>query len=502
MEQALAAPATQGMPATPPPKSGGDPVAALFGDASRARRNVAADDATISEMEERVRAPRLTPPPPQQAVTDPLQAFGQPAMWLAAIGSLFTRRPFTNSIISAGQVLKATHEQDQAAAQSAYNTWKTETENSIKLAKYEQDAYKAAISKKGVDVREADADLRATITAFQNAPLLKVYQTEGFDGVSRYIETHGKSLKKVEDGAEKFDITHGAEIDARTIAAYNQKINRGETVPDQEKRSAEDAKARQDARIAPKVAEARAKSDATAIDDDAAKQIAEQTLVGDYHGTTGLARNSSSMRKIADWRAKLAKEQGLTGADLASKDAEFIGQTAAQRVLGVRGAGIEVGIAEAQRFAPMVLELSDKIDRTQFPTINSLELGAEKGTGGEDVVRLVDALNAYKMAYTQILTRGGMPTDDSRKRSDEVIDKNWSSGQIKAAIDQLGKEMTGAQSAVPAVKDELYHQLTGKTRNSAPGSSDKPPAQYPDAKKAPDGHWYVQKDGKYFRVKE
>jgi len=503
MSQTLAAPATQGMPLPASPQRGVDPVASLFGDVRRSKENIAVDDATIGSMEEHARAPRLTPPPPQQAVTDPLQAFGQPAMWLAAIGSLFTRRPFVNAINAAGQVLKATHEQDQAAAMNAFNQWKIESENGIKLAKYEQDAYKAAIAKKGVDVREADANLKATITAFQNAPLLQVYQTEGFDGVSRYLSTYGKSLKKTEDASVKFDVIHGGELNARTISSYNQKVNRGEPVTEQEKRDAEDAKALQDARMAPKIEEAKLKSQATAISDADADLIAEQTWHGDYHGTVGLARNSASMIKVAAARTRYAKAHNLTGADAAAADAEFNGILASQRVLGTRWTGIETGIQEAQRFGPMVLKLSDKIDRTEFPTVNSLQLAAEKGTGGEDVVRLIDALNAYKMAYTQILTRGGMPTDDSRRRSDEVIDKAWSTGQIKAALDQLGKEMQGAQSAVPAVKDALYFQLTGKHRQPQP---DQPPAKYPDAKKAPDGDWYVTKTEngvkKFYKVKE
>jgi len=41
----------------------------------------------------------------------------------------------------------------------------------------------------------------------------------------------------------------------------------------------------------------------------------------------------------------------------------------------------------------------------------------------------------------------------------------------------------------------------GIGENPAGGeSSDKPPAGYPDAKKAPDGMWYVQKDGKWHRI--
>ena len=115
-----------------------------------------------------------------------------------------TRRPFTNAIIGAGKVLESTHAQDQAVATTAYQTWKTESENAVKLANYELNAYKAAIAKKGVDVREADAAVKTAISAFQNAPLLKVYQTEGMDGVARYVQTYGKSLKQTTDAQSKF----------------------------------------------------------------------------------------------------------------------------------------------------------------------------------------------------------------------------------------------------------------------------------------------------------
>lgn len=265
----------------------------------------------------------------------------------------------------------------------------------------------------------------------------------------------------------KTGVGAAAENDAKTIADAN--IAAFEKQQGRPASDAERAKFRQQARIDPKIAEFAQKQDANAISDEAANLTAEESLRGDWHGTVGMGRNSASMKKIADARARIAKERGITGDQLAANTAEFIGATAAQRVLGTRGAGIELGIAEAQKFAPMVLSLSDKIDRTKYPTLNALELAVSKGTGGEDVIRLTDALNAYKTAYTQILTRGGLPTDDARRRSDEVIDKAWSNGQIRAAVDQLGQEMDAASSAVPTVRDKLYRSLTGKDR---PGGSE------------------------------
>ena len=260
--------------------------------------------------------------------------------------------------------------------------------------------------------------------------------------------------------------TPGQAVESDAMAIADKRIADQEAKDGRPLDQAQRAEIRQAARQDPKIQEAARKLDATAIDDDAAKLIAEESLRGDWHGTVGMGRNQASMRKVADWRARLAKDQGLSGAALAANTAEFNGIMAAERVLGTRGAGIDLGIAEAQKFAPMVLRASDMVDRTKYPTVNSMVLAVEKGTGGESVIRLIDAMNAYKMAYTQILTRGGMPTDDARRRSDEVINAAWSNGQIKTAIDQLNQEMNGARSAVPEVRDNLYKTLTGNTRAS------------------------------------
>lgn len=42
--------------------------------------------------------------------------------------------------------------------------------------------------------------------------------------------------------------------------------------------------------------------------------------------------------------------------------------------------------------------------------------------------------------------------------------------------------------------------LLNLREDGAPATADQPPAAYPNARRAPDGHWYVEQDGKFFRV--
>ena len=90
------------------------------------QKTLADDRAKVETLEPA--APKLTPPPVQPPPADPFQAFGQPAMWLAALGGLLTRHPLTSAIQSAGAVMDSVHKQDDAAAQRALSEWKINSE--------------------------------------------------------------------------------------------------------------------------------------------------------------------------------------------------------------------------------------------------------------------------------------------------------------------------------------------------------------------------------------
>lgn len=143
---------------------------------------------------------KLTPAPPQEVATDPATAFGQPAMFLALFGSLLTRNHLTNAIGAMGAVLKSTHDQDQEIAKANYERWKVESENAVKMAKYQQDAYTAAIRKKGVDANAGRAEIETQMAAMKDEVMQQVYQTEGLPGVRKLLFARGKQTAAMEAG--------------------------------------------------------------------------------------------------------------------------------------------------------------------------------------------------------------------------------------------------------------------------------------------------------------
>ena len=120
----------------------------------------------------------LKPPPPMEPVppfkpqqTSPDQMWGSAAMMLAAIGSLFTRRPLVTALNAASATLQAFHKGDMDAAQQGFQAWKAASENYLKLKNYELESYKAMSAKYSGDANEFWSHIRA-IAAENNDPTM------------------------------------------------------------------------------------------------------------------------------------------------------------------------------------------------------------------------------------------------------------------------------------------------------------------------------------------
>lgn len=226
-------------------------------------------------------------------------------------------------------------------------------------------------------------------------------------------------------------------------------------------------------------------SASASLSSDALDTLADRTIAGDTSALTGLGYGEGGAANRAAAQERITqklKEQGLGGADLAAKIASFGGEKAGARTAGTREANVGMAVTEAQLFMPLALEASKLVPRTQFPTLNSILLSAEKGVGGENVVRLAVATNSLVNAYARAVTPSGIPTEGNQTRARELLDKAWGDGQYGAAIDQLSKEMTAAKQSPVQQQQEQAARISG--RSTAPASAPAAQASKPTA--APD----------------
>ena len=210
------------------------------------------------------------------------------------------------------------------------------------------------------------------------------------------------------------------------------------------------------------------------VDDDTANYIAGEVLKGNKDATVGLARNSANVAKVGRALVRLAKEQGVGPGDLTVRFAEFTGLMQAERTLGARTANMEVPANEVEYMAPLALEASQKVDRSQFPSLNDALIAAAKGTGSEDVVQFAQATNSLIVTYAKFLNPTGVPTDADKARATEILSTGWSQGQFAAAIAQMKREIQSGQTAVRRTREELSH---GAVTPSASGGQAAAPGQ-------------------------
>jgi hypothetical protein len=149
--------------------------------------------------------PVLQKPPKPETNDNPWAAFGQPAMLIAALGSLFTRRPAINAMNAMAGVLDATQKKDAAVAKQKYDEWKIETENTVKLAQFQEKAYDAALKKMEVDARAGEAEIRTLMIAHHDETMEKIRQQAGMAGVKSALKDRKQQTENLKAQAKAIE---------------------------------------------------------------------------------------------------------------------------------------------------------------------------------------------------------------------------------------------------------------------------------------------------------
>jgi hypothetical protein len=247
------------------------------------------------------------------------------------------------------------------------------------------------------------------------------------------------------------------------------------------------------------------------LNDDSVKIIAQDYRAGNSTALSGLGYGQiGAVNRAKVWNeiSRQIKAAGGDGRDLAAAHANFLADTAGARTAATREANVGASVAEAQQTFPLALDASNNLPRSSFVPWNKAVQAFEAGTSDPQLTRYVTALRGAITAYSQALSRTGVNTVHAQEAAETLLNQASGPEGIKAALDQMQKEMQAANLAPAMVRDAITARITGKpVQSSAPyigGSSpqaEKPPVE--GAKKAPDGKWYVpdpNRPGKYLEV--
>ena len=127
---------------------------------------------------------------------------------------------------------------------------------------------------------------------------------------------------------------------------------------------------------------------------------------------------------------------------------KYTGKQSGARTMGTRSSNLAMATDVAEEQIPLVKATSERIDRTEFPTINAMVIAAQKGTGNEDVVRFLEQVNTLKYVYARALNPTGVARVQDLDRFDNIINQAWSKGQVNAALDQIQQSLAAERRGV------------------------------------------------------
>lgn len=207
-----------------------------------------------------------------------------------------------------------------------------------------------------------------------------------------------------------------------------------------------------------------------------AKFIAQQVLAGNQQAGAGLARNVKAKAMVARAITDEANAQGVDAKELTAIMAQYRGLNAAETTLGHRDAVAGMAVQETRNLAPLVLEASANVDRTEYSDINKIILATRMRTGDPNVVKLGQAINGYINTYARAINPSGTPTVSDKDHAREILQAAWSQGQIEQGIAQLDKELDAALKSPRQVRDRLKAEQMGKPEPETPAVGAAPAA--------------------------
>jgi hypothetical protein len=412
----------------------------------------------INDSTGALQPPKLdTPPKPDVKQTNPVEIWGSAAMFMATVGSLMTRQHLTTALNSAAGVMQSFKKQDQDAMNQAFEEWKVSSDNAIKMANFEMEAYKSALAKSSKDESAAMAEFTAYAHAFGNHTTAQLGEQRLVLEAKKYVLDAEKATGEM----EKTNLEIAEKQDSMNIA---MDLNKASVMSQAAAKSGDpnQIKAAQDFQA--EVTE-RAQNHMTAFkgtgggagglytDEDIGRMV-DQRLQGDKSVGQG---NSFGYRSVGDANrkkynealTKRMKEEGVTGADMARRDAEYGGLKTEEQTLGRRSAGIEIAADEAGKMADQARAASAAVPRAGWKVVNDFILAGKTETSDPKLRQLLIASDALVNARARAISPSGQLHLADQIEGRKLLAGAFSAGDYNASVDQFLKEIE-AMKAAPA----------------------------------------------------
>jgi len=403
-------------------------VASVKGAYKQAQDALGKEDKAMQPALERGRAAANQPMP---EVPEPKKAGPAPDLrtiqkdsegWLTAISALAAfvgsrgRMGGTGALKAFAAGSKGLQEGNKQAFDAATTKWKEDTEAMLKENDQEMRKYDAILKNRELSEHEAMNEIKMVAAEYQNQTMMAM------DNYHQAAAAYDSRQK----------LTLQADLAYKKMDAHEKMLQEREDKKDALiAKNLKNFDSMKDTDIVPGLSATKA---------DILNKIKTLHDTGGNYAAAGISTRTMN-NPIKDM-VESVKAQIYPNEQTSEMRAQFAGEQQFQRSLATRSAPAVAATKEMDHLAQPMVHAVSNLDPTSYPDLNSLRNAYDKKTGGPDVVRAFQAVQAYKTAYVGLLTKNGVPTDQARSKSDELFGEDMSLPQIEGAV--LQSKIEGA----------------------------------------------------------
>lgn len=204
------------------------------------------------------------------------------------------------------------------------------------------------------------------------------------------------------------------------------------------------------------------------FDSETIDMLADQALTGDKSVFSGRGMTGANLGAIRQRMNQKMRDRGMTGADIAAANAQFMGFGAAQRTAGVKGANVQLAGAEFQGLLPLAKQASSAVSRSKILPFGKAQIMFNEQTNDPALREFAAVNNGIINTYARAISPTGVPTVSDKDHARQILSTAFDQKSYEATLNMLNKEIAAAMQSPIHVRESLRQELTGKGASSTP----------------------------------
>lgn len=405
----------------------------------------------------KLKPPELAAPPKADDYqSDPMQKLGSSGAMIAALGSLLTRKHLTGAFKAMAEVNNSINAGDASKYKAAYDTWKVNNENSLKIAEWNQKNLDDLARR--IKEKEAGAEDEARLYAIATEnPSLKNAILTG--QAQRYIDDHKQwtlDYQKSSDAVKMEKDFISAKLDDAM-----QKNGGKPLTPAQVSEVSVSAKKEFDTKPLARAAQTPSSVDWGSLkpgdivpgtgDTLAAIDQKVDTLHnGGSYSDAGIPMRSANnpLKDAVDNRLAVK----YPDFNRVQAEIDLAGDKAESRREGIISGSLKTASNLLDQSIPLLREASSNIDQKNWTDLNSFENYFKTHSNDPNLVKFRVALQTTMNDYTALGVRNGQTSDHARTSTEKLVNDLMSKRGIDAFADQIEKEKESVLKGVDVTR--------------------------------------------------